>query len=97
MVFCTNPKTTTLQPETIEYPPVSPDLSGSWTRLLRVFGPGAIIASVTVGTGETIFAPRVGALFGYAMLWVILATVPSFLVVLLIPLDKEFGKQATKP
>ena len=69
-----SPKTT-LQPETIEYPPVSPDLSGSWTRLLRVFGPGAIIASVTVGTGETIFAPRVGALFGYAMLWVVLAAV----------------------
>ncbi len=66
---------TTLQPETIDYPPVSPDLSGSWTRLLRVFGPGAIIASVTVGTGETIFAPRVGALFGYAMLWVVLAAV----------------------
>jgi len=65
----------TLQPETIDYPPVSPDLSGSWTRLLRVFGPGAIIASVTVGTGETIFAPRVGALFGYAMLWVVLAAV----------------------
>jgi Mn2+/Fe2+ NRAMP family transporter len=64
-----------LPPQTIDYPPVSPDLSGSWTRLLRVFGPGAIIASVTVGTGETIFAPRVGALFGYAMLWVILATV----------------------
>jgi len=42
---------------------------------LRVFGPGAIIASVTVGTGETIFAPRVGALFGYAMLWVVLAAV----------------------
>jgi Mn2+/Fe2+ NRAMP family transporter len=30
---------------------------------------------VTVGTGETVFAPRVGAVFGYAMLWVILATV----------------------
>ena len=42
---------------------------------MRVFGPGAIIASVTVGTGETIFAPRVGALFGYAMLWVVLAAV----------------------
>ena len=69
-----SPKTT-LQPETIDYPPVSPNLSGSWTRLLRVFGPGAIIASVTVGTGETIFAPRVGALFGYAMLWVVLAAV----------------------
>jgi Mn2+/Fe2+ NRAMP family transporter len=42
---------------------------------VRAFGPGAIIASVTVGTGETIFAPRVGAVFGYAMLWVILAAV----------------------
>lgn len=26
--------------------------------------------------------------------WVILATIPSFLVVLLIPLDAEFGKKA---
>jgi hypothetical protein len=40
-----------------------------------VFGPGAIIASVTVGTGETIFAPRMGALFGYAMFWVVMAAV----------------------
>jgi Mn2+/Fe2+ NRAMP family transporter len=64
-----------LQPETIKYPPVSSDLSGSWTKILRVFGPGAIIASVTVGTGETIFAPRVGAVFGYSMLWVVLAAV----------------------
>ena len=32
-----------LQPENIKYPPVSPDLSGSWTKVLRVFGPGAII------------------------------------------------------
>src|SRR4030095_4012562 len=61
--------------ETIDYSPVGPDLSGSWTRLLRVFGPGAIIASVTVGTGETVFAPRVGAAFGYALLWVVLAAV----------------------
>lgn len=30
---------------------------------------------MTVGTGETIFAPRVGAVFGYAMLWVVLAAV----------------------
>lgn len=44
-------------------------------NVLRVFGPGAIIAAVTVGTGETIFAPRVGAIFGYSLLWVVLATV----------------------
>jgi Mn2+/Fe2+ NRAMP family transporter len=30
---------------------------------------------VTVGTGETIFAPRVGAAFGYALLWVVAAAV----------------------
>ena len=35
-------------------------------------------------------------LIGYQhfFLWVILATIPSFIVVLLIPLDKEFGKKA---
>lgn len=44
---------------------------GGWFRLLRVFGPGAVIASVTVGTGETIFAPRLGAMFAYQVLWVI--------------------------
>lgn len=64
-----------MQQETVEYPPVSSELSGSWTKVLRVFGPGAIIASVTVGTGETIFAPRVGAVFGYTLLWVVLITV----------------------
>ncbi len=37
--------------------------------LLRFFGPGAIIASVTIGSGETVFASRGGALFGYALLW----------------------------
>src|SRR5262245_37168803 len=57
------------------YPPPSPEVSGGWMALLRVFGPGAIIASVTVGTGETIFAPRMGALFGYAMFWVVAAAV----------------------
>jgi len=35
-------------------------------------------------------------LIGYQhfFIWVILATIPSFIVVLLIPLDKEFGKKA---
>lgn len=32
-------------------------------------GPGIIIASVSIGTGETIFASRGGAIFGYAILW----------------------------
>ena len=33
-----------------------------------VFGPGAIIASLTIGTGELIFSARGGALFGYRIL-----------------------------
>lgn len=32
--------------------------------------------------------------YQHFFLWVILATIPSFFVVLLIPLDKEFGKKA---
>ena len=58
-----------------EYPPPSREISGGWLALLKVFGPGAIIASVTVGTGETIFAPRLGAIFGYTMFWVVMAAV----------------------
>lgn len=39
---------------------------------LRVFGPGAIIASLTIGTGELIFSSRGGVIFGYAILLPIL-------------------------
>jgi len=42
---------------------------GGLRALLRFFGPGAIIASVTIGSGETVFASRGGAIFGYALLW----------------------------
>jgi hypothetical protein len=35
----------------------------------RVFGPGAVIASLTIGTGELIFSARGGAIFGYAILF----------------------------
>ena len=59
-------KTPNLQP-----PP--PDiLSSNPLRWTRYIGPGAIMASVTVGTGETIFASREGSIFGYEILWVIL-------------------------
>lgn len=38
-------------------------------RWLTVFGPGAIIASLTIGAGELIFSSRAGALFGFHILW----------------------------
>ena len=43
---------------------------------LKLFGPGAIIASVTIGSGETLFASRTGAIFGYGLLWfIVLCTI----------------------
>jgi hypothetical protein len=36
---------------------------------LAYLGPGVIIASVTIGSGELVFASRSGAIFGYSMLW----------------------------
>ncbi len=44
-------------------------LSGNPLSWLKVFGPGAIIASLTIGTGELIFSTRGGALFGYNILF----------------------------
>src|SRR5262245_7321774 len=41
-------------------------------RLLRLFGPAAIITSVSIGAGETIIAVRAGAWLGYGLLWLIL-------------------------
>ncbi len=56
--------------EPLRYPSLSESLqSRNFINLLRFFGPGAIIASVTIGSGETVFASRGGALFGYTLLW----------------------------
>lgn len=58
----------------IVYPPLPDDLQQgvSW-RSLKYFGAGAIVASVTIASGETIFAARSGALFGYTLLWCFVA------------------------
>ncbi len=56
---------------TSSVPSLSDGLSGgNPLRWLRFFGPGAIIASLTIGTGELIFSSRGGAIFGYRILWV---------------------------
>lgn len=38
-------------------------------HLIRYLGPGVIIASVTIGNGELVWASRSGAIFGYTLLW----------------------------
>lgn len=50
-------------------PPALP-LPRTATEWLTVFGPGAVVASLTIGTGELIFSTRGGALFGYRILFV---------------------------
>jgi hypothetical protein len=56
--------------EVLRYPSLSQELKArGFGAILRIFGPGAIIASVTIGSGETVFASRGGAIFGYALLW----------------------------
>ncbi len=44
-------------------------LPGRPLQWLMLFGPGAIIASLTIGTGELIFSSRGGAIFGYRVLF----------------------------
>ena len=50
--------------------PSGVQLPRSFSEWLQVFGPGAIIASLTIGTGELIFSTRGGALFGFDILFV---------------------------
>jgi Mn2+/Fe2+ NRAMP family transporter len=58
----------------LQYPEPTPDLQqGLRWRALKYFGAGAIIASVTIGSGETLFASRGGAMFGYTLLWCFVA------------------------
>lgn len=52
------------------YPESPPPPRG--LAVLKVFGPGAILASATIGAGETILAVRAGAWGGYDLLWLIL-------------------------
>ena len=39
------------------------------SHLASYVGPGVIIASVTIGSGELVYASRCGAIFGYTLLW----------------------------
>ncbi|WP_010582604.1 Nramp family divalent metal transporter [Schlesneria paludicola] len=52
----------------------APQLPRTLLDWIRVFGPGAIMASLTIGTGELIFSTRGGALFGYHILFVFALT-----------------------
>lgn len=52
-----------------DYPNPDPRLQIGWKGLVAFLGPGFILASCSVGSGETFFAPRGAAIFGYSILW----------------------------
>jgi Mn2+/Fe2+ NRAMP family transporter len=59
----------------LTYPELSEDLKGGLKMgSLKYFGAGAIMASVTIGSGETFFASRGGAIFGHTLLWCFVAS-----------------------
>ena len=51
-----------------------------YLRYLLFFGPGAIIASVTIGQGQLILGPQIGAWAGFKLLWLITISVASYMV-----------------
>jgi hypothetical protein len=51
-----------------ETPAPAPTLPRNAAGWLALFGPGAIVASLTIGSGELVFSSRGGALFGYRLL-----------------------------
>jgi len=66
--------------EPVEFPPPSGVLTEPWSfgklwRVLKIFGPAAIVASVSIGAGETIVVVRTGSWAGYNLLWLVLASV----------------------
>jgi len=62
-----------MEVQRIRYPDVTDALrSRRMLTMLKFFGPGAIMASLTIGSGETVFASRGGAVFGYTLLWAFL-------------------------
>jgi Mn2+/Fe2+ NRAMP family transporter len=61
-------------------PPLTGPLAEPWSlakiaSMLRMFGPAAVLASVSIGAGETIVVVRTGAWMGYGLLWLVLLSV----------------------
>jgi Mn2+/Fe2+ NRAMP family transporter len=66
--------------QSVAPPPLAPALAEPWSagklgRMLRLFGPAAVLASVSIGAGETIVVVRAGAWMGYSLLWLVLLSV----------------------
>ena len=51
-----------------------------YIKYLAFFGPGAIIASVTIGQGQLILGPQLGAWAKFDLLWLITLNIASYII-----------------
>jgi len=51
-----------------------------YLKYLLFFGPGAIVASLTIGQGQLILGPQIGAWAGFALLWLITLNIGSYII-----------------
>ena len=69
----------------IKYPNPNPILLEKpsivkYIKYLSFFGPGAIVASLTIGQGQLIIGPQIGAWAGFALLWLITLNIGSYII-----------------
>ncbi len=51
-----------------------------YLKYISFFGPGAIVASLTIGQGQLIIGPQIGAWAGFALLWLITINIGSYII-----------------
>jgi hypothetical protein len=72
-------------PKTISYPQADPVLTEKaslrkYLKYIGFFGPGAVVASLTIGQGQLILGPQIGAWAGLALLWLITINIGSYII-----------------
>ena len=50
-----------------------------YLKYLMFFGPGAIVASMTIGQGQLILGPQIGAWAQFGLMWLITANLASYI------------------
>lgn len=51
-----------------------------YLRYLLFFGPGAVLASMTIGQGQLILGPQIGAWAQFSLLWLITLNIGSYII-----------------
>ena len=51
-----------------------------YLKYLLFFGPGAVLVSMTIGQGQLILGPQIGAWAGFTLLWLITLNIGSYII-----------------